>query len=169
MGRDAPRGFGRPRGFGGRGSFRGRGSFNQGSMPPRQQFDTRQPSNLTPTMPPKMNRYDQQQGSMPPKRGRYDSPYMGNRSMTQSQAPPPMANTHHQGYNSVPSHGSTGYQDQSQYGVDQYQHSGYNSSVPSQGAYSTNGSYNQSYGAPSSQMSYQSESYDHSGTGYDYG
>jgi hypothetical protein len=85
-------------GFGGRG--RG-GGFNQ-NMPPRQQFDTRQPSNLAQTMPPKMNRYDQQ-GSMPPKRGRYDSgPYMGNRNMTNQ--PPPMASQHHQSsYNSVPS------------------------------------------------------------------
>jgi hypothetical protein len=97
--RGAPRG----RGFS-RGSFsgRGRGNFNQG-MPPRQQFDTRQPSNLTPALPPKMSRYDQ--GSMPPKRGRYDNgPYMGNRGMSQNQPPPPMQSSqHHQGsYNNMP-------------------------------------------------------------------
>lgn len=171
MGRDGPRTF-RGRGSGFRGSgFRGRGSFNQGSMPPRQQFDTRQPSNLTPALPPKMNRYDQQQGSMPPKRGRYESsPYMGSRSMTQNQAPPAMANQHHQGYNSVPPHGSTGYQDQSQYGVDQYQHSSYNSGMQSQSTYPANGGYNQSYGTHNSQLGYQSESYDHSSASYqDYG
>lgn len=94
----------RGRGFGSRGGFnsRGRGGgFNQ-SMPPRQQFDTRQPSNLTQTMPPK--RYDQQ-GSMPPKRGRYDSgPYMGTRNMPPNQPPPPMTPQHHQSsYNSMPS------------------------------------------------------------------
>lgn len=89
------RGFSSQRGFG----SRGRG-FNQ-SMPPRQQFDTRQPSNLTQTMP-KMSRYEQQ-GSMPPKRGRYDSgPYMGNRNMPQNQ-PPPMAPQHHNSYSSMPS------------------------------------------------------------------
>lgn len=95
----------RGRGFGSRGGFnsRGRGGgFNQ-SMPPRQQFDTRQPSNLTQTMPPKMNRYDQQ-GSMPPKRGRYDSgPYMGSRNMPPNQ-PPPMTPQHHQSsYSNMPS------------------------------------------------------------------
>lgn len=93
--RGGPRGFSSQRGF-----SRGRG-FNS-SMPPRQQFDTRQPSNLTQTMPPKMSRYDQQ-GSMPPKRGRYDSgPYMGNRNMPPNQ-PPPMAPQHHNSYNSMPS------------------------------------------------------------------
>lgn len=85
------------RGFGGR----GRG-FNH-NMPPRQQFDTRQPSNLTQTMPPKM-RYDQQSGSMPPKRGRYDNGhgYMGNRNVPPNQ-PPPMAPQHHGSYNNMPS------------------------------------------------------------------
>lgn len=62
-------------------------------------------------------------------------------------------------------HNASGYQDQTQY-VDQYQHSGYNSSMQSQGAYSANGGYNQSYpGAPNSQMGYQSE-YDHNSTSY---
>jgi hypothetical protein len=93
-------------GFGSRGSFggRGRGSFGQ-NLPPPRQFDTRQPSNLTQTLPPKMNRYDQQGSMQPPKRGRYDSgPYMGNRNITPNQ-PPPMASQHHhqQGsYNSMP-------------------------------------------------------------------
>lgn len=96
------------RGFGSRGSFGGRGgrgSFGQSMPPPRQQFDTRQPSNLTQTLPPK--RYDQQGSMQPPKRGRYDSgPYMGNRNITPNQ-PPPMASQHHhhqQGgsYNSMP-------------------------------------------------------------------
>lgn len=174
MGRDAPRGFGRGRGFSSRGSsFRGRGGFNQDRMPPRQQFDTRQPSNLTPALPPKMSRYDQQQGSLPPKRGRYgDSPYMGNRSMTQNQAPPPMASQHHQSYNNVPPHGNSGYQDQSQYGVDQYQHSGYNSGMQQShtGAYSANGGYNQSYSTPNSAVSYSQSEYDHSSASYqDYG
>lgn len=63
-------------------------------------------------------------------------------------------------------HGASGYQDQSQY-VDQYQHGGYNSGVQSQGTYSANGGYNQSYGAQNSQLGYQqSGEYDHSSTGY---
>jgi hypothetical protein len=95
------RGRGFSRGF----SSRGRGSFNNG--PPRQQFDTRQPSNLTPALPPpsgmKMGRYDQ--GMQPgPKRGRYENgPYMGNRS---SNIPPnpatSMPPSHHQSSYNMP-------------------------------------------------------------------
>jgi hypothetical protein len=100
---DRGRGFGSRGSFGGRG---GRGSFGQSMPPPRQQYDTRQPSNLTQTLPPKMSRYDQQGSMQPPKRGRYDSgPYMGNRNITPNQ-PPPMTSQHHhhqQGsYNSMP-------------------------------------------------------------------
>lgn len=51
--------------------------------------------------------------------------------------------------------------------MDQYQqHGGYNSGVQSQGAYSANGGYNQSYGAQNSQLGYQQSEYDHSSTGY---
>lgn len=95
------------RGFS-RGSFsRGRGSsFGQSGMMPRQQFDTRQPSNLTPALPPnsgppKMSRYDQPM--QPPKRGRYDSgPYMGSRNVQQNQAPSSMPPQHHQSSYNMP-------------------------------------------------------------------
>ncbi|CAO1402106.1 unnamed protein product [Diamesa hyperborea] len=167
--RGAPRGRGNlsaPRGMG-----RGRGSFSQG--PPRQSFDTRQPSNLTPTTtvaPIKRGGY---QGNMagPPKRGRYDQgPMSGNgggnggRYMGGQQ---PQASHHQQNsYNNVPAHSS--YQDHSQYNADQYAHSGYNnSSMPPQNNYANNG-YGQSYGNNTQQMGYQSTEYDASGGYQDY-
>ncbi|KAG5681539.1 hypothetical protein PVAND_010961 [Polypedilum vanderplanki] len=166
---DMPRGRGFSRGFS-RGSFsRGRGNFNQGSMPPRQ-FDTRQPSNLTPALPsgpPKMSRYD---NSIPPKRGRFESNPYNSRNMSQNQ-PPPMAPQHHQSSYNMPQHGApnpSGYQDQTSY-MDQYQHSsssGYNSSIPPQ-SYPSNGqSYGQSYSSQNSQMGYQE--YDHNAGYQDY-
>lgn len=105
-----PRGRGS---FNSRGSFgsRGRGSYQGGQGgPPRQQFDTRQPSNLTPAStntgfnPIKRGGF---QGPPGAKRGRYDQGpggYAGNRSMppqNQISSMPPQQ--HHQNsYNNVP-------------------------------------------------------------------
>ena len=110
-----------------------------------------------------------------PKRGRYgENTYMGNRNVAQGQmAPPPMPNL--QNYGPPSSHGNAHsfppdqqYTQQQQH--DQYQHTGYNGSMQAQGNYPVNGSYSQSYNAPSSQMGYSSDGYDHSATGYqDYG
>lgn len=103
----------------GRGSFgssrggfvsRGRGYQGQGG-PPRQQFDTRQPSNLTPASTNTFNPIKRggPYGGGPPgaKRGRYDQGpggYSGSRSMppqNQISSMPPQQ--HHQNsYNSVP-------------------------------------------------------------------
>lgn len=113
---NSSRGSYTPRGrgsFGTRGSYvsRGRGYGGQNG-PPRQQFDTRQPSNLTPATPNSgfnpIKRGGFQGG--PPqgaKRGRYDQGpggYSGNRSMppqNQISSMPPQQ--HHQNsYNNVP-------------------------------------------------------------------
>lgn len=113
---NSSRGSFTPRGRGGsfntRGSFisRGRGGYQGQNGPPRQQFDTRQPSNLTPAStnsgfnPIKRGGF---QGPPGAKRGRYDqgpSGYTGNRSMphqNQISSMPPQQ--HHQSsYNNVP-------------------------------------------------------------------
>ena len=93
-------------GFGGR----GRGGYQGQNGPPRQSFDTRQPSNLTPAStntgynPIKRGGF---QGPPGAKRGRYDQGpggYGGNRSMppqNQISSIPPQQ--HHQNsYNNVP-------------------------------------------------------------------
>lgn len=58
---------------------------------------------------------------------------------------------------------SGSYQDHSsQYSMDQYQHSGYNNSMPQQSGYSNNG-YGQSYGSNPAPVSYAPQAeYDHS-------
>lgn len=94
-----------------RGGFVSRGRGYQGqSGPPRQQFDTRQPSNLTPASTNTFNpikRGGPYNGPPGAKRGRYDQGpggYAGNRSMppqNQISSMPPQQ--HHQNsYNSVP-------------------------------------------------------------------
>lgn len=104
----------------GRSSFSSRGSFiSRGSRggyqgqggPPRQQFDTRQPSNLTPAStntgfnPIKRGGF---QGPPGAKRGRYDQGpggYAGNRSMppqNQISSMPPQQQHHQNSYNNVP-------------------------------------------------------------------
>lgn len=106
-----PRGRGS---FNSRGGFmsRGRGGYQGQNGPPRQQFDTRQPSNLTPAStnsgfnPIKRGGYQGPPGGA--KRGRYDQGpsggYAGNRSMphqNQISSMPPQQ--HHQSsYNNVP-------------------------------------------------------------------
>lgn len=104
-----PRGRGS---FNSRGSFinRGRGGYQGQNGPPRQQFDTRQPSNLTPAStnsgfnPVKRGGFNQ--GPPGAKRGRYDqgpSGYAGNRNTPhQSQISSMPPQQHHQTYNSVP-------------------------------------------------------------------
>lgn len=104
-----PRGRGS---FQSRGGFvpRGRGGYQGQGGPPRQQFDTRQPSNLTPAStntgfnPIKRGGFSGPPGA---KRGRYDQGpggYAGNRSMppqNQISSMPPQQ--HHQSsYNNVP-------------------------------------------------------------------
>lgn len=98
--------------FGSRGGFvsRGRGGYQGQNGPPRQQFDTRQPSNLTPATPNSgfnpIKRGGFQGGPPGAKRGRYDQGpgYSGNRSMppqNQISSMPPQQ--HHQNsYNNVP-------------------------------------------------------------------
>lgn len=99
--------------FSSRGSFvsRGRGGYQGQSGPPRQQFDTRQPSNLTPASPNTgfnpIKRGGFQGGPPGAKRGRYDQGpggYAGSRNMppqNQISSMPPQQ--HHQNsYNNVP-------------------------------------------------------------------
>ena len=103
-----------PRGrssFGSRGGFvsRGRGGYQGQNGPPRQQFDTRQPSNLTPAStnagynPIKRGGF---QGPPGAKRGRYDQGpggYTGNRMPPQNQISSMPPQQHHQNsYNNVP-------------------------------------------------------------------
>lgn len=102
-----------PRGrssFQSRGGFvsRGRGGYQGQNGPPRQQFDTRQPSNLTPASttgfnPIKRGGYA---GGPPVKRGRYDQGpggYSSNRMPPQNQISSMPPQQHHQGsYNNVP-------------------------------------------------------------------
>jgi hypothetical protein len=114
---NSSRGSYTPRGRGSfgssRGGFVGRGRGYQGQGPPRQQFDTRQPSNLTPASTNTFNpikrggHYSSGPGGPGAKRGRYDQGpggYSGNRSMppqNQISSMPPQQ--HHQNsYNSVP-------------------------------------------------------------------
>lgn len=113
---NSSRGTYTPRGrgsFGSRGGFvsRGRGGYQGQNGPPRQQFDTRQPSNLTPASTNSgfnpIKRGGFQGGPPGAKRGRYDQGpggYSGNRSMppqNQISSMPPQQ--HHQNsYNNVP-------------------------------------------------------------------
>ncbi|CRK97838.1 CLUMA_CG011214, isoform A [Clunio marinus] len=169
---NSSRGTYTPRGrgsFGSRGGFmgRGRGGYQGQGGPPRQQFDTRQPSNLTPAStntgynPIKRGGY---QGPPGAKRGRYDQGpggYAGSRSMApQNQISSMPPQQHHQSsYNNVPPHGGS-YQDHSSQYVDQYQNSGYNS-MPQQSGYTSNG-YGQSYGHSAAPVTYDTQtSYDH--------
>lgn len=105
-----PRGRGS---FGSRGFIsRGRGGYQGQGGPPRQQFDTRQPSNLTPATtnagynPIKRGGFQGPPGG-PPKRGRYDQGPggYGNRSLApqgQLSSMPPQQHHHHNSYNNVP-------------------------------------------------------------------
>lgn len=98
-----PRGRGSSRGF----VPRGRGSYQGQNGIPRQQFDTRQPSNLTPasTNTGGYNPIKRGGFSGPPgaKRGRYDQgpgSYAGNRNMPpQNQISSMPQQQHHQSYN----------------------------------------------------------------------
>lgn len=85
--RGAPRG----RGMMPRGMNRGRGGYNQG--PPRQQFDTRQPSNTTTVTPIKRGGMG---GPPGPKRGRFEQGPPSRHHMN----PPPMA-PHPNSYNNM--------------------------------------------------------------------
>lgn len=111
---NSSRGTYTPRGrgtFGSRGGFISRGRGYQGQNgPPRQQFDTRQPSNLTPASTNSgfnpIKRGGFQGGPPGAKRGRYDQGpggYSSNRSMPPQNQISSMPPQHHQNsYNNVP-------------------------------------------------------------------
>jgi hypothetical protein len=158
----------------GRGMGRGRGGFNSMQGPPRQQFDTRQPSNTTTVTPVK--RGGMQNGPPGSKRGRYDQGPPSRQGMPpkphymnpQAGQIPPHSNS----YNNMPTHGNS-YPDANQQFMDQYSHNGgYNAPMPPphQNNYMPSSGYQNSYGSgPTSQMGYsQSTEYDHSASGGGY-
>lgn len=135
--------------------MRGRGSYNNhgGSLAPRPQFDTRQPSNTTTVTPGPMKRGPFESrggmsaggGHMMNKRGRFDGPPGGSRG-------PPRYNSGYQGQNYNPAHHSGGYSDQSHQAPSQDPYSGassYGQPPPPTGSYSSSSYGQPSYGAPS--------------------
>jgi hypothetical protein len=170
--RGGPRGRGMMAGRGGMG--RGRGGYNSMQGPPRQQFDTRQPSNTTTVTP--IKRGGMYNGPPGPKRGRFEQGPPSRQGMPPKphyMNPPPSQIPHANSYGNVqpPMH-NAGYQDPNQHSqfVDQYSHSGYSAPMPApqQSSYMPNNGYQNSYGnGAASQMGYsQTTEYDHSASGY---
>lgn len=172
-GRGGPRGRGMMSGRGGMG--RGRGGYNSMQGPPRQQFDTRQPSNTTTVTP--IKRGGMHNGPPGPKRGRFEQGPPSRQGMAPKphymNPPPSQIPPHANSYNNVqPQMHGASYQDPNQHSqyMDQYSHSGgYNAPMPppQQSSYMSNNGYQNSYGSgAASQMSYsQSTEYDHTASG----